>query len=278
MTITTPTINADGTIDAIIAQRGEAPGTVGMIRLHLPATVANLPLSGRYFLARCGAQTLEERSKNWTYPLRKPIFVCNYRPTQQVDSMPVGEWLCLLPDLVAPAYSWLYELEVGARVNLLGPFGNGFQLNPITRRLLILADSERSLVMLALIDSALDAGKKVTVAVKSESMQDSWLANLALAVEVQTASDQTQWQAMLLPLLRWADQLCTTLPLSELAALASSISAQRGRCDPGFAQVLVEADLSCAVGACLACVVPQANGGFTRACVHGPVLDLHMLC
>jgi dihydroorotate dehydrogenase electron transfer subunit len=36
----------------------------------------------------------------------------------------------------------------------------------------------------------------------------------------------------------------------------------------------VDADLACGYGACLACVVPLANGSLTRACVHGPVFDL----
>jgi len=68
--------------------------------------------------------------------------------------------------------------------------------------------------------------------------------------------------------------------------LAYEIQQRRYRLEAGFAQVLVDADLMCGVGACLACVVPTAGGGFTRACVHGrftracvhgPVLDLTRL-
>ena len=48
----------------------------------------------------------------------------------------------------------------------------------------------------------------------------------------------------------------------------------RLRLESGFALALVESDLACGYGACLACVVPLAGGSLTRACVHGPVFDL----
>ena len=51
----------------------------------------------------------------------------------------------------------------------------------------------------------------------------------------------------------------------------------RLRVEPDFAYLLVQADLLCGSGACLACVVPTAGGGLTRTCVHGPVFDLTRL-
>ena len=74
--------------------------------------------------------------------------------------------------------------------------------------------------------------------------------------------------------LAWADLLCVASPTLQPELLAQSIRTARFRLEEGFAQILVDADLVCGVGACLACVVPTAGGGLTRACVHGPVIDL----
>jgi dihydroorotate dehydrogenase electron transfer subunit len=73
---------------------------------------------------------------------------------------------------------------------------------------------------------------------------------------------------------RWADQLCAALPNHQYAELAHHIRTLRFQFDTTFAQVLVTSDLLCGVGACLACVVSTRNGGFTRACMHGPVFPL----
>ena len=63
----------------------------------------------------------------------------------------------------------------------------------------------------------------------------------------------------------------------NLDDLAEIIRNRRFRLEENYAHMLVRADLACGYGACLACVVPTANGGVTRACVHGPVIDLTRL-
>ncbi len=74
--------------------------------------------------------------------------------------------------------------------------------------------------------------------------------------------------------LRWSDQVCTAIAAAHLPAVADAIRRIRVRFDAGFAFSFVDADLACGYGACLACVVPLANGNLTRACLHGPVFDL----
>lgn len=38
-------------------------------------------------------------------------------------------------------------------------------------------------------------------------------------------------------------------------------------------QVSLEAPMACGIGVCLGCVIPQADGGYLRACQEGPVID-----
>lgn len=270
-------IHEDGTITAVVAEAAETLGNGSLLRLHLPITTFSALISGRYFLARCGVESQAERFEQWQFCLRKPLLAVTHRPTSQDDGMPVAEWAFYLPQSSDSGSVWLHEAKRGSAINLLGPFGNGFQLHPLAQRMLILFDSERSLTMLALTEQALDVGKKVAVLIKGESLKNTLISRLSIAVEVHYAADAQEWDTQLVALLRWADQLCTTLPRNDWPALARLIRQQRSRFDTNFAQVLVEADLVCAVGACLACVVPLADEGLTRACIHGPVLDLAKL-
>ncbi|MFN8445281.1 MAG: hypothetical protein U0175_31120 [Caldilineaceae bacterium] len=272
-----PTIQEDGTITAVVAESAETVGNGSLLRLHLPITTASALISGRYFLARCGGESQAERFEQWQFYLRKPLFAVAHRPTSQDDGMPVAEWSFYLTQNADVSSTWLHEVTKANPINLLGPFGNGFQLHPLAQRMLILFDSERSLTMLAFIEQALDAGKKVAVLIKGDALKNMLISRLSLAVEVHYAADAMEWETQLMPLLRWADQLCTTLPQNEWLPLARLIRQHRSRFDSNFAQVLVEADLVCAVGACLACVVPLADEGLTRACIHGPVMDLAKL-
>jgi dihydroorotate dehydrogenase electron transfer subunit len=101
--------------------------------------------------------------------------------------------------------------------------------------------------------------------------------HLPIAVEVRQAVTAAQWQQQLADTIRWADQIAVALPWATLPPLQQTIQQQRFRLEPGFVQALVPSDLVCGFGACLACVVPTRDGGYTRACVHGPVFDLTTL-
>lgn len=96
---------------------------------------------------------------------------------------------------------------------------------------------------------------------------------------------------------RWADLIVMAVDASRLHSLAYELytrrfQPQRPKRKPrrtsnspstttaGVESSLfafVEADYLCGYGACLACTVPTAGGGVTRACIHGPILPLSRL-
>ena len=277
MTIPTPALNADGSIDAVVVREVEPFGESALLTLHLPITLPSTPVSGRYFLARPCQSTLTEQVNPTPVYLRTALFASSYRTTQQADGMPVGEWQFLLPQNAHTPLPWLHEVSPTASINFLGPFGNGFQLNPLCQRLLIVADSARVATMFALIDEALDAGKRVAVVVQGATLESTLLSRLAIAVELHFAASQEEWEHKTQELLGWTDQLGIAVAPAIYTKLGAWVRQRRSRLDGGFAQVLVEANLLCGVGACLACVVPLSNQSMTRACAHGPVLDLRLL-
>jgi len=244
------------------------------LALGLPqvSQAAGGTVAGRYFLARCAEETEGERT-DWQIYLRRPLYAVQQRGE---------EWLLHLPPDDDPGHAWLRRRAEGETVHLLGPFGNGFSLGGVSQNLLLLADlndNPGGLALLAgLIEPSLDRGCRVTLLLRAGTILDeAALSGLPIAVEVQTALDETTWQRALDEAIPWADQVAAILPAARYAALAQTIKARRFRLEEGFCQLLVQADILCGVGACLACVIPTANGGITRACTHGPVFDLTQL-
>ncbi len=182
-----------------------------------------------------------------------------------------------------PGYAWLAALGQDEPINLMGPFGNGFTLKPDSRNLLLIAQQGRIATLLPLVELMLNRGGRVTILVRAfspkeqESLQAFLLPLLPIAVELRMGHTDKTWKEHLNETLVWADQVCAAVPQSELTGLTMLIRDKRFLLQEGFAQVLVDADLICGVGSCLACVVTTANGGHTRACVNGPVFDLTKL-
>jgi len=282
-----PAIHDDGTLTALIAAPPHPLDDATLLSLYLPTGLAQGVLAGRYFLARCGAGTMLERQENWSIYLRRALFIATQRPAhRRAESSSAADladggtdevWELIVPAGADPGYRWLTEQAVGASINLIGPLGQGFTVHPPSRNLLLLATPNRAATLLALIDPVLDRGGRVTLVLQTATQDNRLLPRLPLPVEVRLAPNEGAWQRQLEETLSWADQLGAALPAASLPTLADAIRRKRFRLEPGFAQVLVEADLACGVGACLACVVPTPDGGYTRACVHGPVFDLTRL-
>jgi dihydroorotate dehydrogenase electron transfer subunit len=57
-------------------------------------------------------------------------------------------------------------------------------------------------------------------------------------------------------------------PMPMLKAVAKVAAKHGTPC-----QVSLEAPMACGIGVCLGCVIPQAGGGYLRACQEGPVLN-----
>jgi dihydroorotate dehydrogenase electron transfer subunit len=274
-----PRVQRDGTLTAIVTQPTIEFGAAHLLTLALPAWEKSTELlSGRYFLARCGTHTDLERAEQWQIYFRRPLFIalCDY--ANFADSTKLARYEVVVPTDSDPGYCWLREQQPGAALNLLGPFGQGFGLRPLTRNLLLVTDDAHLPLVVGLIEPLLNRSGRVTLLLRTAAAPSEMLrARLPLAVELRLAATADEWQHHLTETVRWADQLCAALSNPAYPALAATIRQLRFRLDNGFAQVLIESDLVCGIGACLACVVPLPDGSHTRACVHGPVFDLSQL-
>ena len=269
------------------------PGQTFAVRLPTNLIPQFQTVSGRYFLLRCGRPAEMAGEVDWTNYLRRPLFVCGrqavdqderwlfYQPVSRTDG---GRYLGTGPSVgqyaAEAGTAWVAERDYGDPLDLLGPFGNGFSLLPEMHNLLILADIEDDpswfWKLLPLCDQALDRGGRVTFLIKAvnEETVADLVPFLPVQVEVRATVGAGQWQELVGSTVKWADQVCAGVPSEAYSELLTLVRTARFRVDKNFAQVLVNADLLCGVGACLVCAVPTARGGLTRACMHGPVFDL----
>lgn len=266
-----PTIDDNGSVTGVMAPARVVAGSV-LLTMALPAGLAHESLAGRYFLARCAESTDWARSHDWTFSLRRALFVAGWRPAADDGAK---RWLLTSAQIDDPGIGWLAARHADTPINLVGPLGNGFMLPPRTRQLAVLSEPARVAALLPLVHAMLDRGGRVVMLLKGDGTIEPALRDLLpLAVEVHQEMAGEGWRTRLHDALAWADIVATALPAHETAPLAEATRTARLRLERGLVQCLVDAPLVCGYGACLACLTPLANGRWTRACVHGPVFDL----
>ena len=196
---------------------------------------------------------------------------------------------------------WFTRLRPGDTVDMLGPLGRPFEVNPRSHHLLLIAGGLGIAGVRMLADEAIRAGRQVVLLFGAATAADVYPSNLLpdeveylVATEDGSLGHRGRVTELLLAYEAWADQAFACGPAPMLAALAKLAAGRRerlgvavlgrkrgaGRQDPpgtpgarrkAFLQVSMEQRMGCAVGACLGCVVMGVTGQPQRVCREGPV-------
>lgn len=227
-------------------------------------------------------------------PLRRPLPI--------VGAVPATGRLEVQVDAGASTGDpWGGRIRVGDGADLLGPLGRGFELDPRSRHLLLIADDAGIAGVRLLADEAVRDGRSVVLllgAPSAASVHPSSLLPDEVEYVVATRDGSLGHAGSVLDLVLeyegWADQAFAAGPpvmLAGLAALASGRRARLGVATLGrkrgggrpialgsaearrrsWLQVVLPHALGCAAGTCLGCVVPGTGGGSPRVCREGPV-------
>jgi dihydroorotate dehydrogenase electron transfer subunit len=197
--------------------------------------------------------------------------------------------------------AWLTRLHRGDAIDMLGPLGRPFEVDPRSQHLLLVAGGLGMAGVRMLADEAIRDGRQVTLLFGAASAREVYPSSLLPdEVEYVVATDDGSighrgFVTDLVPAYEgWADQSFACGPQPMLAALARLAEGRRGRLgvaklgrkrgagrpDPvgspaarrkSFLQVSMEQNMGCAVGACLGCVVMSTSGTPQRVCREGPV-------
>ncbi len=196
---------------------------------------------------------------------------------------------------------WFTHLRPGDTIDMLGPLGRPFEVDPRSQHLLLVAGGLGMAGVRSLADEAIRDGRQVTLLFGAASARDVYPTSLLPdEVEYVIATDDGSvghhgYVTDLIPAYEaWADQAFACGPepmLQALARLAATRSNRMGVAKLGrkrgggkaipagspnarrraFLQVSMEQRMGCAVGACLGCVVMATSGIPQRVCREGPV-------
>jgi dihydroorotate dehydrogenase electron transfer subunit len=196
---------------------------------------------------------------------------------------------------------WFTRLRPGDTLDMLGPLGRPFEVDPRSRHLLLVAGGLGIAGVRMLADEAIRDGRQVVLLFGAASATDVYPSSLLPdEVEYVVATDDGSlghhgFVTDLVPAYEaWADQAFACGPGPMLRALAHLATGRRerlgvaklGRKKGGgrpvqigspqarrkaFLQVSMEQNMGCAVGACLGCVVMPVTGAPQRVCREGPV-------
>ena len=195
---------------------------------------------------------------------------------------------------------WLTRVREGDRLDMLGPLGRPFEVDPRSRHLLLVAGGMGMAGLRMLADEAIRDGRQVALlfgALSASHVYPSSLLPDEVEYVVATNDGSLGHHGLVTELVpdyeAWADQAFACGPHPMLARLAVLAAGRRdrlgvaklgrkrgaGKADPlgstaarrkAFLQVSMEQTMGCAVGACLGCIVLGVEGPL-RVCREGPV-------
>lgn len=182
--------------------------------------------------------------------------------------------------MVAPRHE-ATRLLPGANVDLLGPFGRGFQVEAV-ERLLLVAEAPALPPLLPLLEAA--PMVTLILAAPTRALLPA-LHHFPPSVEVHLITQDGsagyagtltvchEHDSPLLEAIQWAERICISAEPSFYGTLAQLIRQQRLHPRPNFAQALVPLVMPCGVGACEVCRLHTRHGE-RHACTDGPVFDV----
>jgi len=246
--------------------------------------IASSVLPGKFITVRCG-----------DFTLRRPFSVHQSSPLTGEDS---GEGeIALLFKVAGKGTLWLSQRQRGDKVDILGPLGKGFTIEPKSKNLLLVAGGigiaplvllmqhASSQHQITLIHGASTAAQLYPSAMpkigpSSAGKQRSKLSPLPKGVQfVPVTEDGSMGKKgmatdILPDFLDWADQVYACGPADMYKVMAEmSLRAKRSNLKLTKCQVSLEVRMGCGFGACYSCTI-NTKKGLKQVCRDGPVFEL----
>jgi len=232
------------------------------------ANIACSVQPGQFITVRCG-----------DFPLRRPFSV------HQVSSREIA----LLFKVTGKGTLWLSQRQTGDRIDILGPLGKGFTIEPRAKNLLLVAGGigiaplvflvqYTSSQQLTLIHGVSTAAQLYPFS--SAGKKGSKLSSLPSGVQfIPVTEDGSRGKkGMATDILRdsldWADQVYACGPVEMYRAMAEmSLRAKRSNLKLRKCQLSLEVRMGCGFGACYSCTI-NTKKGLKQVCRDGPVFEL----
>ncbi len=234
---------------------------------------------GQFITARCG-----------DFTLRRPLSI------HQVSSQEIA----LLFKVTGKGTLWLSQTKKGDRLDILGPLGKGFTIEPKARNLLLVAGGIGIAPIAFLMQRAspqhqitLIHGASTAAQLYTERCQLTAISHQRVKyvpiTEDGSLGRKGKATDILPDFLDWADQVYACGPADMYKAMALTLSAsplkgeEKTIVGEGLVpshnlklkkcQVSLEVRMGCGFGACYSCTI-NTKKGLKRVCRDGPVFEL----
>jgi dihydroorotate dehydrogenase electron transfer subunit len=177
-------------------------------------------------------------------------------------------------NVVGPGSAWLASRHEGDELDLLGPLGEGFNIESGSRRAVCVAGGLGVATFPALVEELHRAGRPVVFLQGARSNERLLPAHRLRGVDLRFATDDGSagFRGSVVDLLSAelvsdADIFaCGPTPmLRRLIEAGERLELPLGR-----VQVALETPMGCGFGTCLGCVAPRRGGGYLLTCTDGP--------
>ena len=262
------------------------PG-VNLMSIEAP-DIAATAQPGQFITVRCG-----------DFTLRRPFSIHRSSPLRGDDTAE-GQ-IAILFKVAGKGTLWLSQQKARQKIDILGPLGKGFAIEPKSERLLLVAGGIGIAPLVFLMQQA-SAQHQITLIqgartafqlypFSSEGKKRTGLSPLPKRVQFSPLTEdgsvgQKGRATDVLPdYLDWADQVYACGPIDMYKAMARSFSSSplKGE-DKGEGekrinlklkrcQVSLEVRMGCGFGACYCCTI-NTKKGLRQVCRDGPVFEL----
>ncbi len=238
---------------APIISNSEVMPETHLIWLESPQ-IAAIARPGQFIMVRCGEDAL----------LRRPLSV------HQID----GGKMALLVAIVGKGSRWLSQRQIGDTIDIFGPLGNGFSINPASKNLLLVAGGIGIAPLYFLAQEALRKEYSVTLLYGTANVQRYPVSpdiKLVAATEDGTVGHRGLITDLLPDYVDRADQVFACGPIAMYRDMA--LKKRELKLDGKPVQVSLEVRMGCGRGICYGCTI-KTKLGLKKVCQDGPVFDL----
>ena len=216
---------------------------------------------GQFVMVRCG--------ENEEHQLRRPLSI------HQRD----GGKIALLFNVVGGGTQWLSQRQPGEKLDLLGPLGNGFSVNPDSKLLMIAGGiGIAPLVFLVTEASKRNCETKLLIGGREAALlypQDLLPEGLDIIYATEDAT-MGLLHGMITTFapdyFDWTDQIFACGPTAMYRNMADNYPQLKKSGKP--AQISLEVRMGCGFGVCYGCTVKTRNG-LKQVCKDGPIFELN---
>jgi len=218
--------------------------------------VASEAQPGQFVMVRCG--------EKGEHQLRRPLSIHQRE----------GDNIALLFNIVGGGTHWLSQRTPADRLDLLGPLGNGFKVNPESK-LLMIAGGIGIAPMVFLAEEAVKLGLSPALLYGAPTSTQLYYPHLPNEVNLVTSTEDGSEgkKGMITDYLHdyinLADQTFACGPLAMYKTMAKMPELKYNP-----VQISLEVRMGCGLGVCYGCTVKTKND-LKQVCKDGPIFELN---